>query len=92
MLLSGDMLYCLQDAEGCYYLGICYETGVGVEMSDDNKAAEYYQRAAELGHPDAQYNLAVFYEDGYGKTCCILLFTQNIYDNIIQTQTAQCLV
>ena len=51
---------------------------MGVEMSDDNKAAEYYQRAAELGHPDAQYNLAVFYEDGYGKTCCILLFSQNI--------------
>ena len=51
-------------------------------MSDDNKAAEYYQRAAELGHPDAQYNLAVFYEDGYGKTCPILLFTQNTYNDI----------
>jgi len=54
------------DSEGCYYLGICYETGSGVDISDDKQAAVYYMRAAELGHPDAQYNLAVFYEEGYG--------------------------
>ena len=58
---------------------------MGVEMSDDNKAAEYYQRAAELGHPDAQYNLAVFYEDGYGKTCRILIYSLKIYITIYNT-------
>lgn len=57
----------LQCTDAYYYLGVCYETGAIDEQPDDVKAAHYYSLGAENGHPDAQYNLAVFYEEGYGK-------------------------
>lgn len=34
--------------------------------SDYEKAAEYYRKAAEKGHLDAQYNLGIMYETGEG--------------------------
>jgi len=61
----------LQCTDAYYYLGVCYETGAVDEQPDDVKAAHYYSLGAENGHPDAQYNLAVFYEEGYGKYCFV---------------------
>ncbi|CAF2948102.1 unnamed protein product [Rotaria sp. Silwood2] len=39
-----------------YNLGICYESGVGVEK-DRAKACDYYRQASMLGHSDAFFNL-----------------------------------
>ena len=55
----------VQDADGQYFLGICYENGWGVE-SDDDEAGKFYQAAADLGHDGAMYNLAAFHEYGLG--------------------------
>ena len=42
---------------------MCYEFGTGVEK-DEQKAAEWYQKAAEQGDVQAQYNLGVCYDNG----------------------------
>lgn len=42
-----------EDAEGLYYLGVCYDAGVGV-TKDHDKALEYIGQAAQLGYADAQ--------------------------------------
>ena len=47
-------------------LGICYETGKGVEQ-DEAQAAALYYLAAEQGHARAQYNLGVCLRDGKGE-------------------------
>jgi TPR repeat protein len=46
-------------------LGYCYEKGIGINI-DKQKAAELYQKAANLGHKVAQYNLALMYKNGDG--------------------------
>lgn len=67
-----------QDAEGQYFLGICYENGWGVESSDE-EAARLYAAAADAGHDGAIYNLAAFHEYGLGGRhiffffCCLTL-------------------
>lgn len=53
------------DADGQYFLGICFENGWGVENSDA-EAAQLYATAAQAGHDGAMYNLAAFYEHGLG--------------------------
>ena len=42
-----------------------YSYGEGVPQ-DYKKAIEWYQKAAEQGHADAQYNLGWIYEKGRG--------------------------
>lgn len=54
-----------EDSEAFYYLGICFENGLGVEQSE-SKAAEYFLKAAESGHSEAQFSVARFYEKGLG--------------------------
>lgn len=48
-----------------YSLGIRYSTGSGVEK-DENKAFEYYRKAAEMGNVLAQNSLAHCYYEGVG--------------------------
>lgn len=48
-----------------FNLGLCHELGFGTKV-DDRKAARYYREAAEMGHANAMYNLAVFYAQGRG--------------------------
>lgn len=52
-------------AEATYNLGVCYETGVGVERNMKN-AMECYRAAASLGNKKAMFNLGVFYVHGRG--------------------------
>lgn len=48
-----------------YNLGQCYELGIGATQ-DFHEAAKWYQKAADGNHPNATYNLAVFYAHGWG--------------------------
>jgi uncharacterized protein len=47
-------------------LGALYATGGWTGPRDLVQAAEWYRRAAERGHPDAQYNLGFMYLLGDG--------------------------
>lgn len=55
----------LQYPRAMYLLGICYEKGLGVGV-DDAKAADLYARASHGRHPEAQHNLGVYFEWGFG--------------------------
>lgn len=49
-----------------FNLGLCHELGFGTKV-DDIKAARYYNKAAEMGHAGAMYNLAIFHAQGRGN-------------------------
>ena len=46
-------------------LSYCYETRIGTNVNK-KKAFDLYQKAANVGNSQAQYNLAFMYEFGYG--------------------------
>lgn len=48
-----------------YYVGKCYEEGIGVKPSYST-AFEYYKKAADQGNDYAQIQVADFYENGKG--------------------------
>lgn len=51
--------------EATFNLGVCYESGVGIERNMKS-AMECYRAAASLGHKKAMYNLGIFYVHGRG--------------------------
>ena len=53
------------DMTAQYYLGQCYEFGIGVDI-DPEAAFSMYRRAAERGFPPAMKELARCYRDGVG--------------------------
>ena len=53
------------DAGAMTSLGIMYNYGQGVEQSYE-KAFEYYEQGAHLGHAKAQFNLGASYYNGEG--------------------------
>jgi TPR repeat protein len=48
-----------------YNLGALHEVGRGLAQSYE-KAAMWWQKAAEQGDADAQFNLGLLFEDGHG--------------------------
>ena len=54
-----------RDADAFNELGILYMHAVAVPR-DEKKAAEYFHKAAEQGHPHAQNNLGIMYSEGWG--------------------------
>ena len=48
-----------------FYLGVCYDVGIGTRKND-RKAYCNYLLAAELGHVEAQYNVYKMLYDGVG--------------------------
>ena len=52
-------------ATECYIRGWCYANGRGV-IQNDEKAVEWYQKAAEQEHAIAQYDLSWMYQHGRG--------------------------
>ena len=46
-------------------LGVMYDLGQGV-LENKNQAVYWYKLAAEQGHSEAQYNLAISYYKGTG--------------------------
>ncbi len=63
------------DARAVDWLGNIYANGLGVER-DPVKGAEYYKRAAGLGHVQAQLSLAGMYERGDGVPVDLARATQ----------------
>ena len=53
-------------AEALRTLGYLFEGGKGVPQ-DDSRAGEFYRRAAELGDPFAQFNLAVMLDRAHDR-------------------------
>ena len=51
------------DGEGCFTLALAYEHGRGVRKNM-KKAAELYQKGADLGHPRCMNSLGAFYING----------------------------
>ena len=47
------------DADACFLIGRCYETGCG-GTKDPERMIRYYVKAAEAGNTDALYNLGCF--------------------------------
>ena len=54
------------DPEAQFQLGLHYANGDGGVKRDWTQAVEWSRRAAEQGHPGAQFNLACFYDLGRG--------------------------
>lgn len=44
-------------------MGLCYQNGTGVEANQDH-AMYFYQKAADVGDPDACYAVGYMYENG----------------------------
>lgn len=52
-------------AEAQYYIGICYNEGIGVAL-DYSKAMEWYLKASKQEHADAQKKIGILYKYGWG--------------------------
>ena len=48
-----------------FYLGVIHEQGLGTK-ADKKAAFEWYQRGAQSGHPESQFNLGNAYKHGRG--------------------------
>merc|ERR1712100_814602 len=44
-------------AEGQYKLGVCYSEGLTTFSQDDEKALQWFRKAADQGHAPAAFNL-----------------------------------
>lgn len=53
------------NSQGMFYIGLCYENGLGVAVNE-TKALEYYYSAAQLGHVDAMASMGYAYLMGEG--------------------------
>ena len=51
--------------DGLDLLGMAYHDGIGT-LRDQVAAVEYFRRAAERGHAEAQYHLGLVYDYGHG--------------------------
>jgi TPR repeat protein len=49
-----------------YFLGTCYDNGIGGVSQDYAEALKWYRKAAEQGHGDALASMAGMYAGGYG--------------------------
>ncbi len=55
-----------EDSNAMFTIGYCYSVGgYDIEVNYE-EAVKWYTKAAELGEPDAMYNLALCYYYGYG--------------------------
>ena len=49
-----------KDGEAMYWLGWCNEQSYGMEVPNFEEAVKWYQQAADTGHTNAQYYLAMY--------------------------------
>ncbi|RIB30491.1 kinase-like domain-containing protein [Gigaspora rosea] len=62
---SCQQLADMNDPEGIYRLGYCYEYGIGVEK-DERRAFTYYQKSAEMNNSNGIYQVGYCYYLGIG--------------------------
>ena len=55
----------LENADGIYNLGNCYENGIGTSINKQ-KAFELYQKSANLGSASGTISLGYCYQNGVG--------------------------
>lgn len=65
-------------------LGMCYESGYGVE-ENMCRAADLYAKAADSGHPDAIFSLAMFHRDGLGGNFTPKQYLLNLASSVTVT-------
>ncbi|KAG9300672.1 hypothetical protein G9A89_023470 [Geosiphon pyriformis] len=56
-----------EDSFGQFFLGCCYNHGIGT-LQDGEKEFELYSKVAEAGNINAQHSLALCYQHGWGAT------------------------
>ena len=54
------------NAKAQFYLGVCYDRGMGVKQND-KEAFKWYEESAKQGYGPAQFNLGAFFESGRGE-------------------------
>ena len=55
----------MKEPDGIFWLGYCYEYGIGVKK-DVNKAFIHYQKSAEMNNPNGIYQVGYCYYLGIG--------------------------
>ncbi|RIB26459.1 kinase-like domain-containing protein [Gigaspora rosea] len=55
----------VNDPDGVYWLGYCYEYGIGIEK-DENKAFIHYQKSADMKNSNGMYKVGYCYYIGIG--------------------------
>ncbi|RIB14213.1 hypothetical protein C2G38_2195749, partial [Gigaspora rosea] len=55
----------MNDPDGMYKLGYCYEYGIGTEK-DENQAFKYYKKSADMNNPKGIYQVGYCYYLGIG--------------------------
>ncbi|RIB26278.1 kinase-like domain-containing protein [Gigaspora rosea] len=55
----------VNDPDGVYWLGYCYEYGIGIEK-DENKAFIHYQKSADMNNSKGMYKVGYCYSLGIG--------------------------
>ena len=69
-------------SDALYMLGICYNYKLGVNEDDSEKcgeiASDYFIKAANLGHADAQCFAGLCYLCLYDYICQLLFVVQNL--------------
>ncbi|KAF0491302.1 NACHT domain-containing protein [Gigaspora margarita] len=63
--LSYVDFYDMNNSNGIFWLGQCYEYGIGVEENID-KAFIYYQQSADMGHVSGTFLVGYYYDEGIG--------------------------
>lgn len=80
------------DARGMFYVGHMYSQGKEGLPVDKMKALEYYERASQIGVPQATYNLAVLLNVGEGvprdRERAMALFKEAGEQGIVEAQYA----
>ena len=61
-------------ADAQHYVGVCYDTGIGVEVSHAD-ALEWHLKAAEQGHAAAEFAVAQHFEGISGGWCDVVQAT-----------------
>ena len=60
---SCQQLADMNDPDGIYRLGYCYEYGIGVEK-DENKVFTHYQKSADMNNSNRMYQVGYYYNLG----------------------------
>jgi len=76
------------EAEGEYFVGYCFEAGLGVSK-DEAEALKWYTKAQKKGNGDAMWKLGTFYHYGKGKIKQDYKEAQKLYEKAIKSNCSE---